>query len=511
MGLGTIPLCARASVVCAWLLILSAPLVQAGGRLDAIVAVVHVEDRYGQDCEYPAAGFCQFRYQRNETIGDSSIELYQQFDYIGIASDFSILRDQMGETAWLLPDRAVMHDFSTLYVEHPLFTTPTEAWAAHGRRIGPVELVLTEDNISAAYPVVDRSNPTGPLKPHYFEIMEYALEGEGDIEYRGVRPLSDPVNDNLDEVFQALPKACHYAVDPCTSVMTSAGEKALEETPEVRFGWGFRAAQVATDPQNLTPPEAAVAMPDLDLAVAPLQSLLQEPEEQVEDKSPPPKESLSGPSAEGRPSDPRPRPGPEATAPMQLQSHPVSPPIDGGPALLLAGAAAAAAALLAALGFGLYSRFNSRDDVLASETRARLLALVEAQPGVSLPELVEATGLARNTLRHHLQVLARLKLVRMGEEGGRLVVFAMGAKAGGLPVWVRRNAACVAILEALRARPEGLTREEVHALLPEVPARTRNHHLRRLLGAGALVQVDDPSGDKRLLVSPGAMGGEPVA
>jgi predicted transcriptional regulator len=139
---------------------------------------------------------------------------------------------------------------------------------------------------------------------------------------------------------------------------------------------------------------------------------------------------------------------------------------------------------------------------LESEVRNRILALVRENPGLCLSDAAERMGVARNTVRHHLRILARVGLIRVANEANLKVYYPAGAQPLKVPAWLRRNETCLAILRAVAESATGLAREDVRTLLPDLPDRTRNYHLQRLVSVGALVQVEDQGGSKRFQVGP---------
>lgn len=135
---------------------------------------------------------------------------------------------------------------------------------------------------------------------------------------------------------------------------------------------------------------------------------------------------------------------------------------------------------------------------MQSETRERLLALIRERPGICLTEAAASLGLARNAILHHVRILTHVQLVRVEAEGGMRMLYLAGARASTLPPWLRRNEACLMIIRNIQKTSVGLPREEVHRLLPEVPSRTRNYYLKRMLAAGVIIQVRTPDGERRL-------------
>jgi hypothetical protein len=65
---------------------------------------------------------------------------------------------------------------------------------------------------------------------------------------------------------------------------------------------------------------------------------------------------------------------------------------------------------------------------------------------------------------------------------------------------------CAAIVRALQANPQGLPREAVHALLPDVPTRSRNYNIRKLLAVGVVEQVETAKGLKVLRAKASSAG-----
>lgn len=67
------------------------------------------------------------------------------------------------------------------------------------------------------------------------------------------------------------------------------------------------------------------------------------------------------------------------------------------------------------------------DHALEHPRRARLLAAITAEPGLTFRQLVQSTGIPAGTVRHHLTILERCGLVRIERDGGALRHFLEGA------------------------------------------------------------------------------------
>lgn len=125
-------------------------------------------------------------------------------------------------------------------------------------------------------------------------------------------------------------------------------------------------------------------------------------------------------------------PAPDAAA--ILPETPIGEPTRGSPglrALPPAKAVVATTAIggaLALVAFALYSRLG-RNDLLDHERRDEVFQLVRAQPGVSLTEVAQATGLGWGTTVYHLDRLERAGFVTSERAGGRRRYFPVGAVA----------------------------------------------------------------------------------
>lgn len=149
-----------------------------------------------------------------------------------------------------------------------------------------------------------------------------------------------------------------------------------------------------------------------------------------------------------------------------------APPGDGDGARL--GFAVGAGALLV-IAAALYSRLR-KPDLLAHATRARLLALAQARPGVSLADARRELGVSKSVASHHLEKLRRAGLVHVVREPTHLRVFAAGEPATVEPPMRERVLARVreagVVSAADLARALGASRQLVH------------HHVRALAASG---------------------------
>jgi predicted transcriptional regulator len=138
--------------------------------------------------------------------------------------------------------------------------------------------------------------------------------------------------------------------------------------------------------------------------------------------------------------------------------------------------------------FGLFSRLQA-PALLEHETRALLLQVVQAEPGIHFQALVRRSGLANGTAVHHLRKL---------EEGGWVVGRSMGRYTCYFPgaspersqlaqAPVTRSDGARRILAEIAANP-GLSGQQI-ALRLGVQPSTVTYHVRRMLEVG-LVQAE---------------------
>ncbi|HEX2023050.1 MAG TPA: winged helix-turn-helix transcriptional regulator [Candidatus Thermoplasmatota archaeon] len=153
-----------------------------------------------------------------------------------------------------------------------------------------------------------------------------------------------------------------------------------------------------------------------------------------------------------------------------------------------AGGGALAALALVALGrlaVPLYHRLGP-SDVLGNANRRRIYETIRARPGVSVAEIVEAVGLSRILVRHHLGMLEAHKLVRATSWRRRRTYAVAGADAGRAACELK-DATRRRIASALARGGPATQTDLVRAL--GLSQRLVSYHLARL-EASALVRAE---------------------
>lgn len=187
----------------------------------------------------------------------------------------------------------------------------------------------------------------------------------------------------------------------------------------------------------------------------------------------------------------------DAPAPASTPASVAGPEAPTG--LLVAGAVAATAVVAAAGKYGLFGRIGAAllaplfsrfegPSVLKHPRRAQLHGLVCKTPGITVPDLCMATGLSRNTVLHHLRMLADQDMIVEKRMGRTAHWFENGGRYG------REHKAAYAVLRDDRSRDvarfvlqnPGTTQGQISRALGLAPS-VIHWHMRRLEDA-ALVQ-----------------------
>lgn len=136
-------------------------------------------------------------------------------------------------------------------------------------------------------------------------------------------------------------------------------------------------------------------------------------------------------------------------------------------------------------GTGLFSRIQ-RHRALDQPVRARVMAAVEAEPGIHVEEIRRRLDMNRNAVRHHLDKLADVGLVSVSDATGFRCYFPAGSTD-------RRVMAAFPVLKSDTARriaraavqQPGITASSLGASMGLTPAGT-HHHLKRMVAAGVV-------------------------
>jgi predicted transcriptional regulator len=133
---------------------------------------------------------------------------------------------------------------------------------------------------------------------------------------------------------------------------------------------------------------------------------------------------------------------------------------------------------------GLFSRLRE-DKLLAHPARARIMARVEAQPGIHYQELLRAEGGGKGSLEHHLRKLEAGRLVRAVRGPYYTCYFPWSASPAARDAApVLKSEGARRVLAAVRAHP-GLTGQEL-AARTGLSASSVSEHVSRLASAGLL-------------------------
>ena len=149
----------------------------------------------------------------------------------------------------------------------------------------------------------------------------------------------------------------------------------------------------------------------------------------------------------------------------------------------------------APIGVMLFSRLSGTQ-VSDHPVRARIVDLLHANPGLHFHALVRTLDKGRGTVRHHLDVLARSRLIRVHHSKGFTAYYPVGVQLGDVEARsALQSPMAWSVLEAARTLPG----TSISALAKSLGARhgTVYHHVQRLEEMGLL--ETHSSGRSRLL------------
>lgn len=287
---------------------------------------------------------------------------------------------------------------------------------------------------------------------------------------------------------EALPPVFVPAPDPATAVWGEREPKEDAPPPERRSEPAERKAPERRGgllglPETATLVSGVVA--DAQDALAPVQALSTVP-------------LLADPARETPPAAPEAPAQAEGTTTFYDVSEPeaVHPPV----APLMAAAVATATA---APGFALcwdrlrrvallsvlYTRI-AREKILDHESRERLLAAIQASPGVAVADVADRVGLARNTAVYHIRRLESEGLVTTQRQGRTRLCFVAGSareRTQADALATLRHETTRSMAQAIRTQP-GLDQQSLCARFGVTPSLA-HWHATRLVASGIVRKV----------------------
>lgn len=478
------------------------PTSTGSATLDTGIAIVRVENALGNSCDPAIGSACVADVDGSPTDpGSMIIHTRQQIRYVGIATNVSSF-PLLGE----VPDQNVTLRGRDLALEHGVIRGAHETYRGtlpNPPLNGTAGLVLGPDNFTAYYVGPAPYDPTGPAT-YYEPGYTYDEKEAGWIGYEHLGPFNANIHAHTDLEWDNLPGWCAFLSDvpDCTLVLDALASLGKSSTPDVYYGFEWEDVQVATDPEFLSDPGASERRPTA--------SALLLSRNATGTHGPPRRAPVDaqGPSEQG-PYVPGPMLIPP-TAPLgpeppgsssRLQATAMTD-AESVPLLLLA--ATATATILLALAALFYSRFSRPEQLLKNENRKAILELLGACPGLNPTEIASRLGLARNAVIHHLNMLERSgAIVILPTDGRSTTVFLRSAEmphprmAAVLYHPIRGR-----FVHALREAPAGLSREEFHQRLHDIPARTRNHTLQSLIASRVMEATTGTDGSIRFRLAP---------
>lgn len=456
-------------------LALLAPVASASERIDGAVLVVVVRDNHDATCGLDAPAACPVRVENDSNPGDMRIDTTQRVQYVGIATNLHGLGPSAAEQNKTIRG-------NDLYVNQTALSTATDTYNSipqdrPDRDAAGFE--MSSQNVSAYYYGPRAADPTSP---NANRTMGMSYGGPGSIpSYQQEGPYNTPALNDTDSKYDMDAAVCQNAKTECSTYHENVTQRTASTTPDIILGFEWDNVQVATDPSNLTDPGAR----NDTHTSPPLHARTSDPLAQEEhrrhdpDATPLPPPSPTSPPPVGPPGDKN------RTTPTGSHVTSIMPvtPVSTPRALVALGVAAATVAV-AWLIASLYSRIRGKDALLKNDVRRKIVELAHEQPGVSLREVAAKLGLSRPTAAYHIRLLRQANLLRVGARDLRHHLYP--PEAAPAPSVAVGNTQRL-VLRALEAAPAGCTRTELHAALPNIPKRSRNHAIGKLLRAGAIL------------------------
>jgi hypothetical protein len=462
-------------------MLLAAPLALASTHVEQGPVVVIVDDDRGQSCSTSVGPACEL----NVTLDplhpqDGVIDAGERFHYIGVALNVPFM-----------PDTNITTNGSDLYAPDPLLPDASVLWNQEKPDTSGVTndtFTMNTSGIHFDYYGPTLADPTAPAAWHDLGL-DYAPPGKPGLHYNETGPFNGPNGTaDTDSYWNGNTiLACHETNDQpaCYQGMGEARSAYENTTPDVRFGIEWDTVQAASNASDLTPPKDA---PLVNATAARPSDTHAENESAQAQHSGGENETTSH---EAPPDSPPIRQNRTNTSPPFLVKQAsrttlVPSPPPGGPLRAIAVAVAVAGIIIFIL--VAYSRFFTPDELLQGETRRYIAELVQAQPGVTTTRLGELLGLDRTTIRYHVQVLQRRRLLAVVRCNDEIRIYPVASRSRPTAPPVGGVSPSEAILRLVRQRPTGVSRAEIAEELSHLSSRTRNGALKRLLRDGVLVE-----------------------
>jgi DNA-binding transcriptional ArsR family regulator len=478
------------TAVCFVALVLS-PGASAGTHLDAGIARIEIQDQRAQECHSGWFYACEVDFSDTSDPGNATIDTGQNVSYIGVGASVDSI-------APLGLDYNISGEEG--YVPNPIMPFVGQTWMnspyAPGLP-GVLEMRWEDQTIRLYYNYVTLSDPEHPI--YWHETGQGFPDGQNQVGYDQIGPFNE-LGTSWDTdalILSELEYRCYGPTDTreCYEEMNNASAWQKSATPDVRYGLDFHQVEAASNASVLR--NASYASPAIN--DSPAYSFYHDDHGPGLPRS---EQTISHPvlHASGSPAPfnrtpvetATPRPPPRGVA--MATTHMTSPP----PNTTLAQVAAGACGLVV-LAILLYARIRSRKEAIASATRCRIYEIVARRPGISPTALAKELNLTRNGVIHHLRIMERTQIISRRTEGKLVFLFVGRGEIDSTAILLGRAGAHSVILQKLRERPEGMQKSELVAATSDLPKRTRNHALKRLLDHG-LVSVG-PGANPRIVAA----------
>lgn len=477
-------------------LVFGIPVASAGGSLSSPVLVVGIHDDFDGSCAPRVAGFCFVNTTATSNLGEGQADARIRMEYVFAATNFTRLESATGDQV-LLPDESLRVNLRDVVIRHRLLYEIADALALapENPAAALVDVQYSPQAVTIHYWGVDSRDLAGGLGP---QRQEFGMGGNVGADQVG--PVNDQGEAASDEAWAypgavACPRAPHPA---CGEAAGTVELLAREATPNLLYGFRVETAEAATSPGALRGPIAEAAPREeahrasasplaWGAPAAPLARAA--PAEPIPLARAPPSSAPAAPHARG--------PGPDAP----VARHELLARSREDPATLRGAVVAAVATAVAGMGFALvalYRRIHDRD-LPRQATRARLLQIVRATPGIRASHAAAQLAVRPHAVQYHAARLARAGALVVRSHAGQSRLFPASASAPTEDEYARalteQHPVARALLDAVPPYGSIPRARVLHAATARgTPPRTAQWHLARLLAHGWLTRDAGPDG-----------------
>lgn len=473
------------------------PAASAGIHVDGVIAIV-VEDHHGSSCPAILSDSCPATFGSDGDLGSTTIDAQQSPSRVSVALNPE--KSPVPLPEGFLPRYALHLEGDRMVLGWGgVYEKLVDAYAGIPQERPYRDAVGFELDMRRIGAYVYGPSPLDPVGPHGNRTFGFGVDDpDSEISSEHLGPFNEKWTLHFRPFLVSFGNlTCAFEpLEGCAEAYEGAVGTASPLLPDIRAGVSWESVGLATDPDAF---DWVGSTRYATVAELPLQgSSIAVPPSPTRPQLDP---SLT-PIPIGEPlivTEDAEKDGSRRLISLEDQKPPPTndpPKRASTPYYALMGAVAAAAAIWWILG-ALYSRFASKDRLLQHATRVALLEALRDGVPRQASELCRQFGSQRTALIHHLTILERSGMIQCIKSNRRLLVTIVGRSRLDAIELEFTHPTRGPVLRVLRDHGGAMARADIHAALPEFPARTRNHAMKRLHELGLTAS---PSGRPELIV-----------